>query len=141
MAEEGLIQGVNGLLSDLKVEEAVSPRLVDFATYIKEYEGYYANTVSVRNNNPGNLRSSPYMSGQRDGFAYFKTYDDGWNALLWQLQISVDGRSGVYNPEMTLYEFFETYAPSSDSNAPRLYAESVAKKLGVSPETKIKFFK
>ncbi len=141
MAEDDNIRGVNDLLSDLKVENDVSPRLIELASYIKEYEGYYANTVSVRNNNPGNLRSSPYMAGQRDGFAYFNTYDDGWNALLWQLQISVDGRSGVYNPEMTLYEFFETYAPSSDKNYPRKYAESVSGKLNVSPETQIKYFR
>jgi hypothetical protein len=31
---------------------------------------------------------------------------------------------------MSLYDFFSKYAPSSDNNNPKAYAESVAKQLG-----------
>lgn len=116
-----------------------SPKLEELAQAIKEYEGHYFNSVSVRNNNPGNLRYSPYQVGVRDGFAYFTTYNDGWEALLHQLTIAADGRSNLYDPEMNLYNFFSVYAPSFE-NSPNLYASTVIKQLGVSPETKLKEF-
>lgn len=116
-----------------------STKLEDLAQAIKEYEGYYLNSVSARNNNPGNLRYSPYQVGVRDGFAYFTTYNDGWEALLHQLTIAADGRSNVYDPEMNLYEFFNVYAPSFE-NSPNLYASTVIKQLGVTHETQLKEF-
>lgn len=123
------------------VEEDIvyHPNLEDLAQAIKEYEGYYLNSVSDRNNNPGNLRYSPHQMGVRDGFAYFDTYEDGWNALLHQLTIAADGRSNVYNPEMNLYEFFNVYAPSFE-NLPNLYAATVIKQLNIPPETRLKEF-
>lgn len=48
------------------------------------------------------------------------------------------GESNVYFPEMNLYDFYNRYAPSSDNNNPKSYAEFVAKKIGVSPNVKIK---
>lgn len=126
----------------LWVEEDINhqPNLEDLAQVIKEYEGYYFNSVSDRNNNPGNLRYSPYQVGVRDGFAYFNTHEDGWNALLHQLTIAADGRSYVYDPEMNLYQFFNVYAPTEDSNMPNLYAKTVIEQLSISPETKLKEF-
>lgn len=41
------------------------------------------------------------------------------------------------NPSSTLTDFFSVYAPSSDSNNPVAYASSVAKDLGVTPNTPI----
>ena len=125
----------------LTAEEDISyhPNLEDLAQAIKEYEGYYLNSVSDRNNNPGNLKYSPYQMGVRDGFAYFSTHELGWQALIYQLTIAADGRSYVYDPEMTLYQFFNIYAPSSE-NSPDLYASTVIEQLGISPETKLKEF-
>ena len=126
----------------LKVKEDTtyySPNLEALAQAITDYEGYYLNSVSNRNNNPGNLRYSPYQVGVRDGFALFDTYEDGWNALLHQLTIAADGRSNVYDPEMTLNEFFHVYAPSFE-NSPNLYAKTVIAQLDIPPETKLKEF-
>jgi hypothetical protein len=118
-----------------------------FAKAIQQYEGYipagkdyrYPNgTTSWRNNNPGNLRSWPTQAGTRDGFAYFRTYDQGWAALIELITNAASGKSKVYRPEWTIAQFFETYSPSSDGNYPKLYASFVAKQLGVPVDTPIR---
>lgn len=123
----------------------VVDRLRDWALAIQEFEGYLnpkqyppKGTLSYRQNNPGNLRWSPFEDGNENGFSVFATYEKGLNALIHQLRIAATGESRVYNPEMTLYRFFEVYAPSSDGNYPRNYAEFVARRLGVSPNIIIK---
>lgn len=115
------------------------PTISQFAEAIKEFEGWFPpgtkgypkGSVSYRNNNPGNLRWSPFESGNVNNFSVFKTYDDGWKGLLHQIRIAVNGKSKVYRPTDTILQFFEKYAPSSDNNYPHIYAQFVAKKLGV----------
>lgn len=97
-------------------------------------------TKSWRHNNVGNLRWSPYQIGNIDNFSVFKTYEDGWKALLHQLTIAINGKSKVYNPEMTLADFFSVYAPSSDNNNPQSYAKAVAQRLKVAVGFQIKNF-
>lgn len=113
-------------------------RIEEWAQAIKKFEGWYPGSLSYRQNNPGNLRYSKYQAGTKNGYSYFNTYEEGWKALLYQLRIAVDGRSSVYNPEMTLLDFFQVYAPSSDNNYPEKYAQFVADKLNVTIETTIK---
>lgn len=113
-------------------------RLTQWALAIKRFEGWYPGSRSYRNNNPGNLRYSPMQDGTDGGFAWFRTYDKGWNALLHQLRIAATGKSLVYRPHMTLLQFFQKYAPSSDGNHPQTYAKAVARELGVPVTTQIK---
>lgn len=115
-------------------------RVEDFAEAIKIYEGWFPGSKSYRNNNPGNLRYTQQAgtTGQDPtGFAIFSTYDFGWNALVHQLRIAINGVSQVYNPEMTFQEFFSKYAPSSDNNDPDKYATFVAGRLGLTIQDKI----
>ena len=154
-----LLKQLVGLLA-LKKEQKVSnlapaPKLYSqltmWAVGIKEFEDYVPpggkyrdgnvapnGSLSWRNKNPGNLRWSPFEIDNTGGFSVFKTYDDGWKALLHQLTIAADGRSGVYHPGMTLKEFFHVYAPSSDNNYPDIYAQYVADRIGVPVNTLIK---
>lgn len=121
-----------------KKEEHKS-RMEDWALAIKEFEGWFVGSRSYRNHNPGNLRYSKYQLGlDSGGYAIFKDYETGWKALLFQLEIAVDGRSNVYKPSDTLLEFFSKYAPSSDNNHPETYAKFVANKLGVDLNTEIR---
>ena len=62
----------------------------------------------------------------------------GWKGADFQLQIAADGRSQFYNPEMTMLQFFEVYAPSTDNNSPEIYCNFVCEKLKVAPTMKIK---
>lgn len=119
-------------------------KLEEWALAIQEFEGYKnqkqqppAGSLSYQNNNPGNLRWSPFESGQSRGFSTFSTYQKGFDALMHQLRIATTGESKVYRPDMTLLRFFEVYAPSSDNNHPETYAKFVAKRLGVNVSIKI----
>lgn len=87
--------------------------------------------AAVKNNNPGNLRN---IDGS---WQKFKTPDEGFKALLGYVERAKSGDQKRYNANQSLYQFFNIYAPSGDNNLPNQYAESVAKKLGVSPNTPI----
>jgi hypothetical protein len=104
---------------------------------IMEWEGYRKGSVSYYNNNPGNIKAAkqPGLIGQdSEGHGKFLTFQDGWDALINQLTMMGDGRSQVYNAEMTLFDVFAKYA---EANA-KPYAEFVAKRLGVMPITRLK---
>lgn len=83
--------------------------------------------------NAGNLRNA-------DGsFKSFATPEEGRQALVNQLTRYQTGNNRVgVKPENTLYEAMSTYAPASDNNRPKQYAEFIAKNLGISPNTQIK---
>ena len=92
---------------------------------------------SLRNFNPGNLRKWGDQPIE-DGFAVFETPEAGFDALLGQLNRYKTGKTPGTSPDMTLYEAMEKYAPSSDNNNPKSYAEFIAKNLGIDPNTAIK---
>lgn len=52
--------------------------------------------------------------------------EDGVNALLQKIKNAQAGNSKVYDPDMSLLQFFQKYAPSSDNNNPAAYAKMVA---------------
>ena len=101
---------------------------------IQEYEGYYPGSRSFRNKNPGNCKFSAvgympvYGNVTKDtgGFAIFPTYDLGWLYLKNLVKSKAER-----NPYWTLLEFTSNYAPITDGNNPRLYAEFLARKLDV----------
>lgn len=95
--------------------------------------------LAARNNNPLNLKFAGQKGaslGEGD-FAKFNSFEDGWNAGVNQLSLATSGRSSVYNPQMSLYEFYSKYAPASDNNNPVGYANYIADKLGVDPKAPI----
>lgn len=100
-------------------------------------------SIAYRDNNPGNLRPADGQNrigvdhpaqkgGKRDkvGFSVFENGADGDNAL----------RALLKSPKVqsrTIAEEMRIYAPASDRNNPKAYAETLAKNLGVSADTKI----
>lgn len=125
-----------------KTEDKGEPGLLGkWADAIQEFEGWFPGSRSYRNNNPGNIRyiGQKRAIGQDDkNFCIFKTYADGRAELIALLERATAGRSRVYSPNMTLLQFFKTYAPSSDNNHPETYANYVARKVGVPVSIKIK---
>jgi len=112
---------------------------VSIANAIQVFEGWKAGpppSKSYRNNNPGNLRYSSWeaaynCTGQDStGFAIFPTYQDGFNALVHLLQTRA-----TQNPGWTIFDLFNSYAPSSDNNNPTQYASFVAGHVGIDPNT------
>ena len=108
-------------------------RLSEFASAIKAHEGWFVGSRSYRNNNPGNLRWSKYQAGIRDGYAYFLTYQQGWDALIFDIRAKCTGNTKTeLGPDSTILEFCEVWAPSFDGNRPRQYAEFIASRLNLS---------
>ena len=107
--------------------EPVGSLLINWAKAIELYEG--ANKTW---NNPGAIRS------KTGPFLKFKTYQEGFNYLLDYLTRAATGKHKAYWPEMTLLEFQKVYSPTLDNNNPKLYAEFVAKRIGVTVNEKIK---
>lgn len=116
-------------------------KITQWAKAIERMEGYFPGSRSYRNKNPGNFKFvGQYRAIGKDdkGFAIFPSYEIGFDHLCRVLYNACSGVSAVYKPDMTLYSFFEVYAPSSDDNYPKGYAEFVAKLLNVDPATHIK---
>lgn len=125
-----------------------SKLLLKFCIAIQMQEGWSApgtshptGTRSYRNNNPGNIKYGEFAkscgaNGQDDkGLAKFESYLDGFNALKALVISAATGKSSIYQPVMTLEQFFSEYAPSCDSHDPSTYARTVARKLGVDHKT------
>ena len=90
------------------------------------------NTLAVKNNNPGNLRPS---SGK--GFKKFSSPEEGFNALIKQIDLYKTGESSHTEGNETLQELINIYAPSNE-NDPINYANIVAERLNITSDTLIK---
>ena len=87
---------------------------------IEKFEGNAPDSLSVRNNNPGNLKfmNQPgAVKGDKD-FAKFTDYKTGKNALM--NQIKLDASRGH-----TVESFIYKYAPPSDNNPTDKYVDFV----------------
>lgn len=90
--------------------------------------------LAVKNNNPGNIR----VVGSDTEFQKFETMQDGFNALLRQIQMYQDGSSDNTTGEETLAELMAIYAPKKDNNDPVKYTNTLADRLGITADTLIK---
>lgn len=131
-----------------------SPLIHSFALAIQSFEGFIApciryplGTASWRNNNPGNMRYTPYSvslgaTGKSlVGFAKFPTYQIGFDALCQMLTDACSGKLPAYDPSKGLVAFFSIYAPSSDgANNPLRYASVVATKMNINVAQPISTF-
>jgi len=115
----------------------------EFAEAIKIFEGWAPGTRSYRNSNPGNIKYTSYTkdlgaTGRDDrNFCKFPSYEAGFKALCQFISDAANEKLRYYHNK-DIYGFFSSYAPSSDNNHPRKYAEFVAKRIGVSPNTLLK---
>ncbi len=112
--------------------------LVEFCTALRDFEGNPGD-LNYKNNNPGNCRCSQVGYLPKYGkvkcvknFAVFETYELGW---LYLTNLVADRVRN--HREWDFYRFFAVWAPSSDNNNPKHYAETIAKRLGVPPTTKL----
>lgn len=117
-------------------DEPLTIRLM--ADAIQGFEGWFPGSRSYRNNNPGNLKYTAWTHGQgatgqdSTGFAVFPNYETGRAALTSLLMLRVR-----QHPEWTILDLFNSYAPPSDNNPTAQYAATVAKKAGVTADTKL----
>ncbi|EHU4694746.1 hypothetical protein KY843_001654 [Escherichia coli] len=85
-------------------------------------------TLADRNNNPGNIRP---VSGK--GFRSFSDALEGWTAMKNQLMRYFTGKT-TGRALQTVQDIVSTWAPAGDNNAPKKYAQDIAKWMGVSPD-------
>ena len=84
--------------------------ITTLAAAIQKMEGYYPGSLAYTNNNPGNLvyngQAGATKSCSSNGYCYakFSTYDDGYQALLNQIQ-------GQAAKGQDLQQFIWQYAP------------------------------
>lgn len=121
-----------------------------FCEAIARMEGWYKpGSLSQRNNNPGNIRKfeTITVNGEKKtlvGFQKYNSPQEGWAALEKLVKRYLTGTLSVYQSlkwkelwkdravkSPTLYEFFQVYAPDSDGNNSKKYAEFVAKETGL----------
>jgi hypothetical protein len=110
-----------------------SPNAAVIAQTIQKVEGYYPGSLAYTNNNPGNLIfvGQPGATPGAGGFAAFPSYDDGYQALLNQIQ-------NYANRGLTIDQMMNLYAPAGQgSNNPTAYASTIASALGVSTDTTV----
>lgn len=114
-------------------------KLDRFCEAIMQYEGWKPGSRSFRNSNPGNLRDSPFKLGMDGGMCTFKTFADGWNALVFDVKCKATGRTRTsLSGDSTMRDFFDIYAPKIDNNEPNKYCLYVCDRVGVSPDDKLK---
>jgi len=90
--------------------------------------------LALKNNNPGNLR----VVGSDTEFQKFNTIQEGYDALTKQIELYKTGDSDNTTGNETLVELMRIYAPKKDKNNPEIYANKLAKELGISIDTPIK---
>jgi hypothetical protein len=108
---------------------AYSSQLVSFAQAISVAEGFgIAGAIPTTANNPGDLELGGNVI---NGVTVFGSVNDGWNALYNQLQLIVNGNSGVYNLNMTISDMAYSWTATEQD----AWAENVSTELGVTPDT------
>jgi len=129
----------------LQTENAQLALLGLFMVSIAEFEGFYIAksdprypSISQRNNNPGNLRPI----GASQGFRFFNTHDEGWEALKKQVLLNI-------NRGLTLDEFFlgkpgvyPGYAPLGDNPADVMenYISHVAARTSMARNLDLRYY-
>lgn len=126
-------------------DPSIYPLLERMALAIQKHEGWSKGSRSYRNNNPGNFVCTEYVKkylgaiGCEKGgrFAVFRNYEEGFFALELFIFHAASDQLRNYASKMTLLQYFQKYAPSSDGNNPKNYAAAVAADLGVKTNFKI----
>ena len=99
----------------------------------------YKGSRSFRNNNPGNLRSSPFEVDNQEGYSVFSDAETGRQALIWDLKKKSLGETSTgLNGESTVAQLIAIYAPMNDGNNIGTYLKGIQESCGIQPNEKLK---
>lgn len=110
------------------------------ASAIQNQEGYYPGSVAYVNNNPGNLMYAGQSGATQGpgGFAVFSSYDQGYAALVNQINLDATRGTDVNgNPVQTVGQLISSWAPASAGNDTTSYISSVSQQTGFSPDASL----
>ena len=97
-------------------------------------------SVAYRNHNPGNLRSSIFEMGKRDGFAFFLSDFVGYFALQYDIMQKCRGKTITrLNGESTLHDLVRVYS-GENLEVVENYVSHIEKRTGFSRTTKLETF-
>lgn len=121
-------------VKEVKEPEEKKDYIKLFATAIQEFEGFYPGSKSYRNNNPGNIKD------RQGNFMSFSTYEEGFDYLQDYLYRACTGQHKAYRPDLTIRQFVQVYAPSSENSDASInnYTSHILTKLEVLPSTQLK---
>jgi len=105
----------------------VTDLLFKLASAIGTAEGYFvAGSLPQRHNNPGDLRSAPWLKGAKieNGFWHAKSAGEGIAGLYHQ--IALDIARGA-----TLRQLISKWAPPGDGNNTENYIAETARRVGI----------
>ena len=108
--------------------------------WVYNYSESWMKWAWLKNNNPWNIKDTSFgnvLWTDWSWFAIFATPEDWFDALVAKIENAQAWWSSIYKPSMSLYDFFSKYAPSSDNNNPKTYAEDIAKQIWVKPTDKV----
>ncbi len=114
---------------------------VSYTASVNSYEWSGMKWAWLRNNNPWNIKDTWFgnvLWTDSKWFAIFASPEDWFDALVQKIENIQNWWSKTYSANDTLYSFFSKYAPDSDGNNSKAYAESVAKQLWVTANTQVK---
>jgi len=77
--------------------------------YDRSQNANFLGSMSYRNHNPGNLRSSVYQAGTDASFAVFENDQIGFYAIVHQLWLYASGNSKVAKPTETIEHIIMRY--------------------------------
>lgn len=123
----------------------ITSTLLALALAIAEHEGWNPMTgggdegteptVAYRNHNPGNLRSSAFETGKRDGFAVFINDQVGFAALVYDIWCKAQGKTVTkLSGASTIRDFIFVWAPPSENDTEN-YIKFVEMRTGLSAST------
>lgn len=130
-------------LKPILVEPTPKPKvskLNDFCKAIKSYEGYFPDSRSYRNKNPGNLKMTSLTASlgaidkDQSNFCIFPDYATGWSALQSFVRLATENQLKDYH-DATIFSFFKSYSDNSVR-----YANYVANQIDELPETLLRDF-
>lgn len=128
-------------------EKMITQKLTALAQAMSEYEGWSpvknqlslagGPTVAYRNHNPGNLRSSIFQLGVRDGFAVFYNDATGMFAMCYDIFMKAQGKTSTgLNGNSTIRELIAKWSAGTPESVEK-YTAYVCSRTGLTPDTKL----
>lgn len=119
----------------------ITATLIALALAMAKHEGWNAlsgggndglePTVSYRNHNPGNLRTSVFELAKRDGFAVFLNDQVGFAALVFDIWSKANGRTVTgLTGSSTLEDLIRVWAPPIENDTEN-YIATIERSLGL----------
>lgn len=126
----------------------ITQKLINLSNAMAEFEGWKPNgnfekmsqfpSVSYRNHNPGNLRSSPFALGSRDGFAFFISDMVGMFSMQYDIMQKCYGKTvTTLTGNSTVSDLILIYSCAEGAELAN-YISHVCKRTGFDPFMQLK---